>query len=85
MRGNQSNPFQNLEWQGNSRKMYEAILRAVPPLFAGSVRKTIMRWLVQHQIKVVTEELVFQAVDEIAPRDLANKKIKPGLEKLRSQ
>ena len=74
----------NLEWQGNSKKMYDAILREIPPIFAGSVKKSISDWIVKNNIRVVTEEIIFRAVDEIAPASLANT-IKPRLEKLKSK
>ena len=79
-----TDPLQNLKWQGNSRAMYGAILNGVPPMFRGSVKKSIVKWVVQKNISVVTEELVFQAVHEIAPPDLARKRILPELEKLRT-
>lgn len=82
---NRADPLQNLKWQGNSRAMYGAILNGVPPMFRGSVKRSIVKWVVQHQISVVTEELVFQAVNEIAPPDLARKRILPELEKLRTK
>lgn len=84
IRMNRTDPLQNLQWQGNSRAMYGAILNGVPPMFRGSVKKSIVKWVVQHHIQVVTETLVFQAVNEIAPPDLARKRILPELEKLKT-
>lgn len=78
------NSMKDLEWQGNSRKMYQAILNQVPSFFAGSVRSSIFNWIVKNNIRVVTEELVFKAVREIAPPSLAGS-IEPQLEKLRSK
>jgi len=75
----------NLEWQGNSKAMVQAVLNAVPSLFRGAVKKSIQNWVIKNNIKVVTEDIVFKAVDEIAPADLANKKIKPELMKMRTQ
>lgn len=76
--------MRQLEWQGNSRKMYQAILQGVPSFFRGSVQNSISNWIYKNNIQVVTEALVFKAVDEIAPVNLANT-IKPQLEKLRTK
>ena len=73
----------DLEWEGNSLSMYKAILNAVPSFFRGSVNNNIKNWIVKNNIKIVTEELVFKAVDEIAPANIANSRIKPELEKMR--
>ena len=78
------NPLNNLEWHGNSKQMYYAVLDAVPPLFAGSVRRSIINWAARNNVESVTEDMVFKAVDEIAPVNLA-KRIKSGLEKYRTE
>ena len=78
------NPLSKLEWQGNSKEMYRAVLNAMPPLFVGSVQRSIINWIVRNNITLVTEDTVFQAVDEIAPPGIA-KKIKTGLEKYRTK
>jgi len=75
----------NLKWEGNSKEMVQAILNAVPSFFRGKVKKSIQKWVMNNNIKVVTEDVVFRAVDEIAPADLANKKIKPELIKMRTK
>lgn len=80
-----NNLINDLEWTGNSKKMYDAILREVPFIFAASVKKSIEHWIVKNDIHVVTEDLVFKAVDDIAPKNLAENRIKPALEKLRSK
>ena len=79
-----NNPLNNLQWQGNSRKMYVGILRAVPSLFVGSVNRSIINWVLKNNIKVVTEDVVFRAVNEIAPPNLAYK-IKRELMKYKSE
>lgn len=79
-----ANPLQNLDWQGNSKAMYDAILKAIPYLFRGAIKRNIETWVVQNNIRTVTEDLVFQAVNEIAPADLARNRIIPELNKLRT-
>jgi hypothetical protein len=73
-----------LQWQDNSKQMYEAILKEIPGIFRGSVKKNIAKWISQNKIHTVTENTIFQAVDEIAPADIASK-IKTGLEKLKTK
>lgn len=80
-----TDPMQNLTWQGNSKAMYEAILKGVPSMFRGNIKRSIVKWVVRNNISIVTEDLVFQAVKEIAPADLARKRILPELEKLRTR
>ncbi|MDR0286116.1 MAG: hypothetical protein LBI03_00155 [Clostridiales bacterium] len=77
-----SDIFNSLEWQGNSKNMFNAIVREVPPIFAGTFRQHITNWIFKNNIKVVTEDTVFKAVDDIAPGNMA-KMIKTRLEKLR--
>lgn len=76
--------MENLEWQGNSRKMYETVLNQIPVIFKSGIKKKIADWINKNNIKVVTEDTVFKAVNDIAPESLANTKIKPELEKLRT-
>ena len=64
--------------------MYETIIAGVPFFLAGSVKNSIVGWLQKNKIHTVTEDLVFKAVDEIAPGDIANKMIKPQLYKMRT-
>lgn len=80
-----SSNLENLTWKDNSRKMYEAILNGVPFLFVGGVKRNIAEWIKRNNISIVTEDIVFMAVDDIAPEKLANGKIKPELEKLRTK
>ena len=77
------NTMENLEWQGNSKAMVQAILNAVPSLFRGKVQKSIQSWVIKNNIKVVTEDIVFKAVDDIAPVGMANNRIKPELMKMK--
>lgn len=80
-----SNFINDLEWQGNSLAMYKAILNAVPSFFRGNANNNIRNWILKNNIKIVTEDTVFQAVDAIAPANIANNRIKPELEKMRTQ
>ena len=72
-----------LVWQGNSKKMYDAIISGTPVLFRGYLKKSIADWVYENRVETVTEDLVFRAVNELAPPAVA-KKIMPELEKLRS-
>jgi len=83
-RGDFLNLFHDLDWQGDSQKMVAEILNAVPSFFRTSVRRSIEDWVIRHQIKVVTEPLVFEAVRDIAPPKLA-RQILPALERMKTQ
>jgi len=74
----------SLTWQGNSRRMMNAVLNEVPFFFRGSVEKSISNWAAKNQVKIVTEELVFRAVDDIAPAGMAAD-IKRRLQPLRTK
>lgn len=73
-----------LKWEGNSRLMCESILREVPPFFRGGVQRSIADWLGKNSLATVTEDDVFRAVRDISPRNLAENRILPELEKLRT-
>lgn len=78
-----NNFMDSLEWQGNSKLMYRQILSVVPSLFVSTVNSSIQKWIIQNNIKVITEDIVFKAVNEIAPNNMS-KKIIPELQKLRT-
>lgn len=72
-----------LEWRQNSKKMYEAILNEVPAFLRDGIKNRIANWIQQNNIKVVTEQTVFQAVTDIAPQNMAAQ-IKSRLQSLRT-
>ena len=80
-----NNFVDKLEWQGNSLAMYKGILNAVPSFFRKSVNSSIQAWITRNNLTIITEDLVFKAVDEIAPKNLANSRIKPELMKLKTR
>jgi len=80
-----NNFINDVEWQGNSFNMYKAILNAVPSFFRGNVNNSIKNWISKNNISVVTEDLVFKAVDDIAPSNIANNRIKPELIRLKTK
>ncbi len=77
--------FDSLTWQGNSRAMLDAVIAGTPIFFRGILRERIKRWAQDRQLTVIDEDTVFQAVDDLAPPDMARSAIKPELEKLRSR
>ncbi len=79
-----SSIFDSLKWEGNSRIMLDAVMKEIPPFFRGGVQRSIADWLKKNNLSVVTEDDVFRAVRDIAPRGLAENRIIPGLEKLRT-
>ncbi|WP_032120617.1 hypothetical protein [Clostridium amazonitimonense] len=77
----------NLEeviWKGNSRKMYEAILNSTPKLFQKSIIKLATKWVQEHNVEVVTEEMIFQVVEDVAPIKVKSK-ILQALESMKTK
>ncbi len=65
-----SSVLDNLTWQGNSKKMYELVMGAVPSLFKSVVRHEIEDWIVKNKVQVVTEELCLKMFKEKAPKGM---------------
>jgi hypothetical protein len=70
------------EWEGNSRKMYEYMVSEVPFIAQIGLKNMIGRWLDKRKIMVVTEEIIFEAEEDLAPESY-KKKFKDTLESLR--
>lgn len=76
--------MENLKWDGNSREMYGIILKATPELLQGGVRRLVTSWVKKNEVEVVTEDTVFQVLEDIAPSE-AREKIVPILESMRTK
>lgn len=63
----------NLDWQGNSRAMYDAIIDAMPPLFKAAVKKKVSVWIDKYNIKTITEDDVIETVRDYAPEEYREK------------
>ncbi|KOR26794.1 hypothetical protein ACFLKB_14445 [Clostridium sp. FAM 1755] len=63
----------NLKWEGNSKRMYEVILKAVPKVFQGTINSLVANWIINNKVEIVTEDIVFQAVEYMAPSEAKNK------------
>lgn len=70
-------------WEGNSRKMYEYMVSNVPFIAQTGLKNMIGRWLKKRELKVVTEEIIFQAEADLAP-ETYQKKFADTLESLKS-
>ncbi len=75
---------ENLKWEGNSKMMYGTILKATPELLQGGIKRLVASWVEKHEVDVVTEDMVFEVLDDIAPSE-ARDKIGPILETMRSK
>ncbi len=73
----------NVTWKGNSRKMYKAVMSAVPSIFRSMIRREIESWVVEHKVKVVTEELLLKMFYEKAPKGY-KQKLGPKLEAMKT-
>ncbi len=72
-----------LTWEGNSKMMYERILKHVPKILQGGIERLVENWVSNNHVKVVTEDTVFKVVEEVAPKP-AKEKLIPELNKMRS-
>ena len=77
--------FDTLTWHDNSRAMMDAVIAGTPAFFRGLIRAKIQQWAQEQNLAVVEETTVFRAVEELAPPDMADHRIKPELENLRTK
>lgn len=63
----------NINWEGNSKAMYDAIIDAMPPLFRAAVKKKVNVWIDKYKIEKVTEEDVIKTVQDYAPKEYKEK------------
>ncbi|EGD47953.1 hypothetical protein Cpap_2639 [Ruminiclostridium papyrosolvens DSM 2782] len=73
----------NVTWKGNSRKMYKAVMSAVPSIFRSTIKREIESWVVEHKVKVVTEDLLLKMFHEKAPKGY-KQKLGPKLEAMKT-
>ncbi|WP_024831926.1 hypothetical protein [Ruminiclostridium josui] len=78
-----SSALNNVTWKGNSRKMFKAVMSAVPPIFRSMIRREIESWILEHKVKVVTEELLLRMFYEKAPKAY-KQKLGPKLEAMKT-
>ncbi|MGH4036904.1 MAG: hypothetical protein ACRQFF_03550 [Sphaerochaeta sp.] len=70
-------------WEGNSKKMYEYMVGAVPFIAQLGLKKMIGEWLVKRNITTVNENLIFECEKDLAPKAY-QEKFKDTLESLRT-
>ncbi len=79
-----SSVLESITWQGNSRKMYRAVMEVVPGLFKSKIRHMVEEWLIENKVTVVTEELVVRMFNEKAPKPFIQK-LTPVLNSLKTK
>lgn len=79
-----SSALDNVKWEGNSKKMYQTILDAVPSLFKSTVIHEVNSWLVKNSVDVITEELILKMFKEKAPKAMWQK-VNPKLESMKTK
>ncbi|PYG87312.1 hypothetical protein LY28_02217 [Ruminiclostridium sufflavum DSM 19573] len=79
-----SSELDNVNWKGNSQKMFKIILEAVPPMFKSTVKHEVEAWISKNNVSEVTEELVLQAFKEKAPKPMWNK-LFPQLDAMKTE
>ncbi len=56
-----------LEWQGNSKAMYDEIMDSLPPMYRAAVKKKFEVWVNQKQETVITEHNIIHTIEKYAP------------------
>jgi hypothetical protein len=79
-----SSALDNVTWKGNSKKMYQTILEAVPYLFKSTVKSAVEDWLVNNKVNEITEELILKMFKEKAPKGMWQK-VNPKLETMKTE
>ena len=74
----------NLNFEGNSKKMYDVVLENIPMLMRGLAKKQIEAWVEKKNLTTLTEDHIYQALKDIAPQSLADKVV-PQLDALKSK
>lgn len=78
-----SSVMDKLTWQGNSKKMYNLVMDAVPRIFLSLVKRETEDWLVKNNVQVVSEELCLKMFKEKAPKGMIDKLL-PQLESMKT-
>jgi len=74
----------NVTWNQNSYAMYRAVIDGTPFFFRGMIERKIADWVTAQGLTVITEADVFRAVHELAPKGMAESKILPELNKIKT-
>ncbi len=76
------NVLKEIKWKGNSKEMYELVLSQTPLLFKNQIIRLVSNWINDHNIEVITEEVIFEIVEDIAPLKI-KVKLLPVLKNMR--
>lgn len=74
----------DIKWTGNSRKMYEEILGALPPLYRAAVKKKFEVLVNKSETKIISEIDIKKSLEEYAP-DKYLKALMPIYEQYKSE
>gem|GEM_PF-2858437 len=75
--------LKEVKWEGNSKDMYKLVISQTPILFKKQIIILVSNWINHNNIKVITEEVVFEIVEDIAPLKI-KMKLLPVLKSMRS-
>ena len=59
--------LEDIQWMGNSKKMYDDIMTALPLLYRAAVKKKFEVLVNQNQKKAIHEIDIKEAIEEYAP------------------
>ena len=64
---------ENLNWEGNSKEMYEKLMSSVPPFMQDMAKNGFKEWVEKRNLDTMTEDLLEEHVKETAPPPFVDK------------
>ncbi|HZJ68832.1 MAG TPA: hypothetical protein VFD28_02350 [Candidatus Eisenbacteria bacterium] len=65
--------IEDLKWEGNSKKMYDEIINALPPMYKAAVKKKFEVWVNQKNETTIKEWNIKHTIEKYAPKKYQEK------------
>lgn len=65
--------IEDLKWEGNSKKMYDEIIDALPPMYKAAVKKKFEVWVNQKNETTIKEWNIKHTIEKYAPKKYQEK------------
>lgn len=65
--------IEDLKWTGNSKKMYDTITAALPPMYRAAVKKKFEVWVNQKEATEIREWNIKHTLEKYAPKQYIDK------------
>lgn len=76
--------LEDLKWEGNSKQMYEEILKNLPPMYRAAVKKKFEVWANQKGADTISEWNIKHTLEKYAPKNY-QEKFMPIYEKYKTE